>query len=167
MTSVDIQEIVKIGGVVIEIYKGVIYRENLKVNPFRKVIDKMFALRQKYKVENNDVMQLLVKFLMNSFYGKNIRKDIDEKLACKSEAWMMSEYDERVNMMKDYWKSSGIIYIIKMIDDAGFEDEVKKINSMPLHMAVFVLGDSRRNMNNFIHAINGFYTKWCLLYRHG
>ena len=159
MTSVDIQEIVKIGGVVIEIYKGVIYRENLKVNPFRKVIDKMFALRQKYKVENNDVMQLLVKFLMNSFYGKNIRKDIDEKLACKSEAWMMSEYDERVNMMKDYWKSSGIIYIIKMIDDAGFEDEVKKINSMPLHMAVFVLGDSRRNMNNFIHAINGFYTK--------
>ena len=49
LTSVDIQEIVKIGGKVIEIYEWVIYRENFKVSPFRKVIDKLFALRQKYK----------------------------------------------------------------------------------------------------------------------
>ena len=40
LTSVDIQEIVKIGGKVIEIYEGVIYRENFKVSPFRKVIEK-------------------------------------------------------------------------------------------------------------------------------
>ena len=46
LISVDIQEIVKIGGKVIEIYEGVIYRENFKVSPFRKVIDKLFALRQ-------------------------------------------------------------------------------------------------------------------------
>ena len=95
-TSVDIQEIVKIGGKVIEIYEGVIYRENFKVSLFRKVIDKLFALRQKYKDENNDVMQLLGKLLMNSLFGENIRKDIEEKFACKSEAWMMTEYDERV-----------------------------------------------------------------------
>ena len=43
LTSVDIQEIVKIGGKVIEIYEGVIYRENIKVSPFRKVIDNLFA----------------------------------------------------------------------------------------------------------------------------
>ena len=49
LTSVDIQEIVKIGGKVTEIYEGVIYRENLKVSPSRKVIDKLFALRQKFK----------------------------------------------------------------------------------------------------------------------
>ena len=46
LTSVDIQEIVKIDGKVIEIYEGVIYRENFKVSPFRKVIEKLFALRQ-------------------------------------------------------------------------------------------------------------------------
>ena len=40
LTSVDILEIVKIGGKVIEIYEGVIYRENYKVNLFKKVIDK-------------------------------------------------------------------------------------------------------------------------------
>ena len=155
LTSVDIQEIVKIGGKVIEIYEGVIYRENFKVSPFRKVIDKLFALRQKYKDENNDVMELLVKLLMNSLYGEQIRKDIEEKFACKSEYWMQTEYDERV---KDYWKISGINYIVKMIDDAGLEDEVKKLNTMPLHLGAFVLSNSKRIMNNFIHAINGFYT---------
>ena len=51
LTSVDTQEIVKIGGKVIQIYKGVIYRENFKVSPFRKVIEKFFASRQKYKDE--------------------------------------------------------------------------------------------------------------------
>ena len=40
LTSVHLQEIVKVGGKVIQIYKGVIYRENFKVNPFRKVSDK-------------------------------------------------------------------------------------------------------------------------------
>ena len=154
-TSVDIQEVVKIGGKVIEIYEGVIYRKNFKVSPFRKVIVKLFALRQKYKDEGNDVMQLLVKLLMNSLYGENIRKDIEEKFACKSELWMQTEYDERV---KDYWKISNINYIVKMIDDAGLEDEIKKINTMPLHLGAFVLSNSKRIMNNFIHAINGFYT---------
>ena len=95
LTSVDIQEIVKIGGRVIEIYEGVIYRENFKVSPFRKVIDKLFSLRQKYKDEGNEVLQLLVKLLINSLYGENIRKDNEEKFVCKSEAWMMTEYDEQ------------------------------------------------------------------------
>ena len=155
LTSVDIREIVKIGGKVIEIYEGVVYTENFKISPFRKVIDKLFVLRQKYKDENNYFMQLLVKLLLNSLYGENIRKDMEEKFACKSEAWMMSEYDERV---KDYWKTSGINYIVKMIDDAGLEDEVKKLNTMPLHLGAFVLSNSKRIINNFIHAIDGFYT---------
>ena len=58
LTSVDIE---KIGGKVIEIYKGAIYRVKFEVNPFRNVTDKLFALRQKYENENNDVMRLLVK----------------------------------------------------------------------------------------------------------
>ena len=37
LTSVDIQEIVKIVGKVIEIYKGAIYQENFKLSPFRKI----------------------------------------------------------------------------------------------------------------------------------
>ena len=49
LTSVDICEIVKIGGRVVEVYEGVIYQQNFKVTPFRKVIEKLFALRKKYK----------------------------------------------------------------------------------------------------------------------
>ena len=30
---------------------------------------------------------------------------------------------------------------------------------MPLHLGAFVLSNSKRIMNNFIRAINGFYTK--------
>ena len=51
LTSVDIQEIVKNGGKIIEIYEGVIYRENFKTPPFRKFIKELFDLRKKYKNE--------------------------------------------------------------------------------------------------------------------
>ena len=95
LTSVDI-EIIKIGCKVIEVHEGVIYKENFVVSPFKKVIDIMFAFRQKYKDENNDGMQLLVKLSMNRLYGDQIRKDFGEKFAGKSEYWMTSEYDERV-----------------------------------------------------------------------
>ena len=37
LTSFDIQEIVKIGGKVIEVYESDIYREKLKISPFRKI----------------------------------------------------------------------------------------------------------------------------------
>ena len=93
LTSVNIQETVKVGGKVIQIYEGVIYRENFKISPFRKDIDELFALRQKYKDENTDVMQLLVKLLMNSLYREQFRKDIEENFACKSEYWMMIDYE--------------------------------------------------------------------------
>ena len=51
LTSIDIFGIVKMGGKAIEIYEGVIYRDNFKISPFRKVIEKLFALRQKCKNE--------------------------------------------------------------------------------------------------------------------
>ena len=127
LTSVDIQEIVKIGGKVIEIYEGVIYREIYKVSPFKKVIDKLFELRQKYKEENNDVMQLLVKLIMNSLYGELSRKDFSESYQCKSEMWMMTAYDGKI---LDYQKISHGNYIVKKKDDEGLEDE-KKANTLP------------------------------------
>ena len=46
-----------------------------------------------------------------------------------------------------------------MIDDTGLQDKVKNLNAMPLHPGVFVLSNSKKIMNSFIHAINGFYTK--------
>ena len=91
---------------------------------------------------------------MDSLYGEIIRKDIEESFACKSEAWMKTEYDERV---KGYQKLSPGNYIVKTIGDIGLEDEVKKSNTMPLHLEALVLSNSKRLMNNFIQANNGFY----------
>ena len=110
LTSVDIQEIVKIGGRVIEIYEGVIYRENFNISPIRKVIEKLFALRQKNKDEHNDLMQGLVKLIMNSLYGNQIRKDIDQHYKCELQHWMETEYDEKV---LDSWKLPNGSYIVK------------------------------------------------------
>ena len=71
------------------------------MSPFRKVIEKLFALGQKYKDERNDLMQGLVKLNMNSLYGVQTRKDINESYYCKSESWMKTEFDENV---LEYWK---------------------------------------------------------------
>ena len=78
LTTVDIQEIVKVGGEVIKFYKGALSQENLKMSHSRKFIEKLFPLRQKYKNEGNDLMQNLAKLIMNSLYGVQIRKGINE-----------------------------------------------------------------------------------------
>ena len=154
LTSVDIQEIVKIGGKVVEIYEGVIYRENFKVSPFRKVIEKLFALRQNYKDEKNDLMQGLVKLIMNSLYGVQIRKDINESYYCKSENWMKTEFDENV---LDYWRLPNGNYIVKKKKDDGLDDDCDIKNTLPAILGAFILSNSKRIMNNFIREINGFY----------
>ena len=154
LTSVDIQEIVKTGGRVIQIYEGVIYRENFKISPFRKVIEKLFALRQKYKDEHNDLMQKLVKLILVSLYGVQIRKDIDQSYKCKSQHWMETEYDENV---LDYWKLPNGNYIVKLKKDDGLEGDNDVKNTLPSHLGAFILSNSKRIMNNFIREINGFY----------
>ena len=101
LTSVDLQEILKIGGKVIEIYEGVIYRENFKKSPCRKIIEKLFALSQKNKDEKNDLLQVLVELIMKSLYGVQRRRDINESYYCKPEIWMNTESDENVLV---YWR---------------------------------------------------------------
>ena len=154
LTSVDIQEIIKIGGKLVQIYEGVIYRENFKISPFRKVIEKLFALRQKYKDEKNDLMQKLVELIMVSLYGVQIRKDISESYSCKSETWMKTEFDENV---LDYWKLPNGNYIVKLKKDDGLDDDCDIKNTLPAVLGALILAKSRRIMNDFIKDINGFY----------
>ena len=92
---------------------------------------------------------------MNSLCGERIRKDIDESFACKSEYWMLSEYDERAKIC---WKKSHGKYFVKMIHDKGLEVEVKELNTMLLHLGGFVLSFYKRFLNIYIRAIDGFYT---------
>ena len=61
LKSVDIQETAKNGSEQIRIEEGIIYQEIFKILPFTKVLEKLFALRQNYEDEKNDLMQSLVK----------------------------------------------------------------------------------------------------------
>ena len=67
----------------------------------------------------------------------------------------MTEYDE---IVLDFQGINHGNYTVKMKDDEGLEDEVKKVNTLPLQLAVFILSNSKRTINSFIHAIDGFYT---------
>ena len=138
----------------IEIYEGAISRENFNISPFGKFIEKLFALRQKYKDEKNDLLQGLVKVIMNSLYRVRIRKDINEAYYCKPEAWMRTEFDENV---LDYWKLPNVNCIVKMKKDDGVDDNCDFKNTLPAVLGAFVLGNSRRIMNNFIRETNAFY----------
>ena len=135
LTSVDFQENIKFVGKVTQLNEGVIYQQNFRVSPFRKAIDKSFVVKQKQKYENSEVMQLLVKLLMNSLYGEEISRIFEENFAGKSEHWMMSENDRK---RKDYWKISHFKYFVKMTNDAELEAKVKKLKTMPLQLGSFV-----------------------------
>ena len=51
LTLVVIRETVEVGRKFIKLYEGVIYRENFKKTPFRKIKNKFFTLKQKYRDE--------------------------------------------------------------------------------------------------------------------
>ena len=155
LTSVDIEEIAKIGGKIIEIYEGVIYRENFEVSPFKDFVNNLFELRAKCKSEGEDILQEMVKLIMNSLYGQTIRKDIEEEFCCKTEHWMKTEFDERV---KDYWKLANGNYTVKLALDEGIDKEIEEKNKMPSHLGAFILSNSKRIMNKFVTVIDGFKT---------
>ena len=154
LTSVDICELVQIGGKVVQIYEGVTYRKNFKISPFKKVIENLFALRQKYKDEKNDLMQGLVKLIMNSLYEVQICRDINGYCFCKSETWMKTEFDENV---LEYWKLPSGNYNVKMKKDDALHDDCDIENTLPAVLGAFILSNSRRNMIKFIEETNRFY----------
>ena len=87
LMSVDLCESVKKGRKVNKIYEAVIYRNNFKISTFRKIIEKLFAVRQKYKDEKKRFfafLQVLVKLFMNILYKVQIRRGINESYYCKS-----------------------------------------------------------------------------------
>ena len=91
---------------------------------------------------------------MNSLYGVQIRKDINESYYCKSETWMKTEYDENV---LDYWKLPNGNYIVKLKKGDGLDDDCDIKNTLPAHLGAFILSNSKRIMKDFIKETNGFY----------
>ena len=91
---------------------------------------------------------------MNSLYGVQIRKDIDQSYRCKSQHWMETECDDNV---LDYWRLRNGNYIKKLKKDDGLDRDNDEKNTLPSHLGAFIFSNSKRIMDNFIREINGFY----------
>ena len=98
-------------------------------------------------------MQGLFKLIMNSFFGVQIRRDINEYYYCKSETWMKTEFDENVLD----WKLPNKNCIIRMKKDDGLDDDCDNKDTLPAVLGTFVLVNSRVTMNKLVREINGFY----------
>ena len=115
----------------IEIYEGVIYRGNFKTSPFNKVIEKLFAVGQKYKDDGNVLMQGLVKLIMKNLFGVQTGKNIKESCCKNSQHWMETEYDDSVI---DYWKLPKGSYIVNLKKDDGIEGDNDIKKTLPCHL---------------------------------
>ena len=90
---------------------------------------------------------------MNSLFGDTIRNDIDYKHEFKSERWMETEYDERV---ENYHKKQKGAYFVKLKNDEGIhddDDETSKSIRRPSHLGAFA--KAKEKMNRFMIIIDG------------
>ena len=154
LTSIDIVEIVKCGGVILEVFEG-FFSHNLEFNPYTEFVTDMFQKRDMFKSQGKDLLQNLAKKIGLSVYGGNIRKDINEEYKCVTENWMRENFDDRV---KEWFPLKNGNFIVKLEDDKGVDDydKAKSINTMPSHFGSFILSHSKRLMNDVFREIDGF-----------
>ena len=155
LTSIDIVEIVKYGGIILEVYEG-FFCHNLEFNPYKEFVTDMFEKRDLFKSQGKELFQNLVKKIGLSVYGCNIRKDINEEYICVTENWMKENFDDRV---KEWFPHKNKNIIVKRKEDEGVDnyDKTKSINTIPSQFGSCLLSHSKRLMDNVIEQIDGFY----------
>ena len=155
LTSVDIVEIVKCGGVILEIFEG-FFCHNLEFNPYTECVSDMFQKRDLFKSQGKEFLQNLAKKIGLSVYGGNIRKDIIDEYKCVTENWMRENFDYRV---KEWFPLKNGNLIVKLEDDEGVDDydKAKSVNTMPSHFGSYILSHSKRLMNDVFREIDAFF----------
>ena len=76
--------------------KGLNVEKNFGVSPVKKIVENLFTLRSTIRDENFYLLQGLVKILLISLYGVQVRKDINESYKCKSQNRMETQYVDNV-----------------------------------------------------------------------
>ena len=154
MTSVNIVEIVKCGGVILEVLDG-FFCYNLEYNRYTEFVTDMFEKRDKFNSPGKDLLQNSAKKLGLSVYGGNIRKDINEEYKCVTEKWMRENFDGRV---KEWFPLKNGNLKVELEDDEGVDDydRARSENTMPSHFGSNSLSYSKWIMNDVIKQIGGF-----------
>ena len=154
LTSVDIVEIVKYGGVILVVFEG-FFCHNMNFNPYTEFVTDMFQKRDLFKSQGKDILQNLAIKIGLSVYGGNIRKDINEEYKCVTENWMKENFDDRV---KEWFSLKNGNLIEKLEDEEGVDDfdKAKSVNTMPSHFGSFIISHSKRLMNDVFNEIDAF-----------
>ena len=126
LTSVDIQEIVRTGGTIHEIYEGIVYEENFSDTPFAN-ITALYNKRNEYKATKNDVGSNLVKTNMNSLYGRTILKDINHSFHIWNENMLKKNFDDTI---MNYDKLQSGKYVVQKKDDIGLDVTKKQVKNI-------------------------------------
>ena len=102
----------------------------------------MTAKRNEYKKQSKTILADLCKKISNGTYGGCIRCDIHDVLRCVSEAWMKTEYDDRV---KEYIPLKNGNYLVNIKDHDGVDDNgiSRKVNSQPFQFGSLILSHSK------------------------
>ena len=117
-TSVDIVQIVKYGGIILEVFEG-FSCHNLEFNPYTKFVTDMFEKKDLFKSQGKHLLQNIAKKIGLSVYGGNIRKDTNERYKCGTETWMRENFDDRV---KERFPLKNGNLNVKLEDDEGVDD---------------------------------------------
>ena len=154
LTSVDIVEVVKCGGVILEFYEG-FFCQNLENNPYKEFAADMFEERDLFKSQGKDSFQNLAEKIGLSVYSGNIRRDTYEKYKCVTETSRRETFHD---WHKEWFPLRNGKLMVKLEDDEGVVnyDKAKLINTMPSHFGSYNLSDSKRLMNDVIKQTGGF-----------
>ena len=154
LTSVDIQRLFKKwkkGGSSIRRRYSL---GELQKSPFRKGLEKLFGLRQKHKKERSHLVRGLVKFLIDSLYGTEIGRDINEFYKCKSQHCMGRESDDH---LLDYWKLPNGIYIVQIKKDGGLDQRFSNFYNLS---TTYIYGKKTHvSQENFFPAVCKYTNK--------
>ena len=96
--SIAIQEIVRIGGTVTEIYEWALFTDCFQHPAFRRSLKKNISFRKTSsgKRKGEKVVEQVLKLKMNALFGQTLRNDLDYKHEFKIETWMETENVEGI-----------------------------------------------------------------------
>jgi hypothetical protein len=160
VTNVELQEAIKHGGYeVLEVYMYEEWKEKKYI--FKDFIEKMYNKRLEYKKQKKeatndndkkkyDILQELCKLIMNSSFGKIIQKPIDSQFNVTTvKEWTNEIADQHTEYIQCINGKRNVLYRKKNKDVHD--------NKLPKYLGAFILSYSKKHMNDYISAVDGFY----------
>ena len=95
LTCIDIVELVICAGIFSEVYECS-FCHNLEFNPHTESVSVVFQKRDLFKSQGKDLLKNLAKKIGISFFGGNLRKDINKEYERVTETWMREVFNDRV-----------------------------------------------------------------------